>query len=1236
MTRGFTDWQEGGIWPLQDHDGGVPVEIRQTMVGGRITKMHGPENSDDPEESWVEFGLDNDHGTLGDVHPWLFWQTAKTDARGMGSWSMAWGGITVGGGGGGTSSSSRSGLSGGGRGGFFNIGDQILPKRRSPTSGSGAGSSGSKKTKNVTIQPLANSNADPDSRYVAKTPGWPKCFNTVPQGIEMMVVPATAESSQQEVMLWADPRIIAPSVEGPAECGTLVVDLQPEAEPCMDSAEEPGKGGRAARIQSAFRVIARKPDDKKTPGGPPPPTPYIDPGAYLGGGTPSPGDLVTPGGQAVPGLSKIGVESGNGIAWNLSTSALDKLPGYGMVWAKMEGASRPTGTDTRIGERTRTVGSGGQGDAAQGPCKFGEWKKKPEEKHGIAFVAHLDAWGPIHAGHADDKHRIDKDRDGHAMNSAHLSTEALWYRSRDEDGPFYFQGEYPVTQRFPLRTDVELVWDEDLDHNWINGPREGKWRWISYTNSTSPPTIIRDPEEPRPPGPGVPSRPGRPGAPGGPPPPVFGPGTPRGGRPRVPGTPATPRSDAPPTANPPEVRRRGQDIFVLPGGGFYDSPPPSSSNFTGPGGPSFATGYDEVGQAEVDDVSVYVSHHPLHESFAELSFRPQVWYAGAKDFARNPNRDSSDYELDELSRPSVLSMHTWGAQNGAEWIYTKTPWESRARGGTAAGGVLFAPPHLQMEDFLTGGPASTTATSTTAYIAAAPNVVFAFGEPHSDGGMTAASVVISQDLSDDNRTFLVQQLDSNRSEQSLIEAYLDQASDEISVTIGGTQALNVPRGTTAQRPATPAGGAIRMNSSGAADVIEFYDSQGASWTQLGTSSVTDFVDLGDGPGDYGSSGDVLVSSGSAVAWETPTTTSAGGANAGDLVRLDGGGHLDNSLITFPTATFTAATDTPSSYAGSAGFFVVVNSTPDGVEFIEPLSSSAGAGDAGKPIVLDAGGHVDATMINDGDIDHGSLGGLPDDDHSQYIHDTPTTTARNTIKPSSASVVPLTLQATLTHTADLFAIDTAVTPSAFTVDKNASCTAYGFDASSQKITSVASGTASTDAINLGQLDGRIDSGTSFPGSPTDGQKFYRTDLQRAYIYFGTRGHWLSEEVIWRPSSFNAGGLTNSNWLRRENGTALNYAPFVMLNDAVLCEYTGSSSGTVVDVEIRIGTLASIGASSITILHTIYLTSSGSFSASNVDVDFSSGDLVAVSYNATLSGSNSLGHPTADLGFRWKAT
>lgn len=70
-------------------------------------------------------------------------------------------------------------------------------------------------------------------------------------------------------------------------------------------------------------------------------------------------------------------------------------------------------------------------------------------------------------------------------------------------------------------------------------------------------------------------------------------------------------------------------------------------------------------------------------------------------------------------------------------------------------------------------------------------------------------------------------------------------------------------------------------------------------------------------------------------------------------------------------------------------FLFVNANSDyeeatAYETSDFISTSAGAGDAGKPIVLDAAGHIDASMINDADIDHGSIGGLGDDDHTQYI------------------------------------------------------------------------------------------------------------------------------------------------------------------------------------------------------------------------------------------------------------
>jgi hypothetical protein len=89
MSEGFTDWKEMGILPLQDHEQGVPVGMRQQIVGGRITKMTDPADDNDPEQSLVEYGQEFGLGTLGDVHPWFFWQTVTRGARDTGSWSMA-------------------------------------------------------------------------------------------------------------------------------------------------------------------------------------------------------------------------------------------------------------------------------------------------------------------------------------------------------------------------------------------------------------------------------------------------------------------------------------------------------------------------------------------------------------------------------------------------------------------------------------------------------------------------------------------------------------------------------------------------------------------------------------------------------------------------------------------------------------------------------------------------------------------------------------------------------------------------------------------------------------------------------------------------------------------------------------------------------------------------------------------------------------------------------------------
>lgn len=77
---------------------------------------------------------------------------------------------------------------------------------------------------------------------------------------------------------------------------------------------------------------------------------------------------------------------------------------------------------------------------------------------------------------------------------------------------------------------------------------------------------------------------------------------------------------------------------------------------------------------------------------------------------------------------------------------------------------------------------------------------------------------------------------------------------------------------------------------------------------------------------------------------------------------------------------------------------------------EFLSTSAGAGDAGKPVKLDSSGHIDATMINDGDISHLSISDIGSNTHAQIDTHIAATTAHG----ATGAVVGTTNTQTLTN------------------------------------------------------------------------------------------------------------------------------------------------------------------------------------------------------------------------------
>lgn len=819
MTR-IVSWQDGGIFPLQDTHEGVACGRRQQLAGARVVKLDDAANG-----AQIDIGIGTEHGigTIGDIHPWFFWQTNSRGLRATGSWSQSFAGIVE-----------RE----------FAIGG--------PTTGEpGDGAA---------VIPIGGSRFEGDKRYVARGAVSPTGLSRFVRGQLVSVKPNTDEADPWALTFNADGRLWAPSTGGPGECGTLVVDLGPDREACMAGSDIPGVGGRHARLQSIFRVVA------------------FSPGS--GGGR-----ISTP---------------GNAIAWNLSTSSQEGQSGLGMCWIKLaEGqASGPTtggpggGSNGNTGPITGqpggsfgwtnqvTLEDGAEGLASENlgkrPKDFGTFIPKPSEGSGIALMAHLGAFGPFHGGCRGDKHKIGNDRDGNPINSGHLSINAYWYKDPDKDGPFLFEGLYPNPAPLPLQSRVHLTWDQFTDHQWLEGTREGVWRWwaevpVVTPAGGSPPVPNRGPTtggggRPIPGGPGVPT-PGGPPTPGPVPPwrgplPPGGPGGP-GGRssPPLPGGPAGPAGPGSTGGGQPGSTGGGP---VTPGGGREPTggepgttggpvdeipdplPPtwatqketiPAWGEPPTPQQPPMNTG--RVGEAS-GTRSLFSIHHPFAESFQAISIRPQPWVAGRPNSEHNQFADP-DYLRDaEQSQPQVLALRSWGAQaEGGGWGYTENPTTSRARGGTANGGLLFCPPQYEPEDYLgIGDVLDVDAPTTQSYVTAAPGVAFALGKPHYDGGLVAGSVIIGQVSGGGGGAspVAIAQTDPNREPVQLLVAQYDPEANERSVVFPGTTAVTLPVGTTAQRPSTPVIGQVRVNTE-----VEFrpeaYDPNVADWKRIDRAIV---------------------------------------------------------------------------------------------------------------------------------------------------------------------------------------------------------------------------------------------------------------------------------------------------------------------------------------------------------------------------------------------------------------
>ena len=173
MSRGFTDWTDLGIFPLQDTQDGVPVGMRMAMVAGRVMKR--PDAGEEAEASAIEYAREGTSGlgTLGDIHPWFFWQTAEREKRDMGSWSMAWAVMVT------------------KKANFYNYAKVQPITRRGRLE-------------------MVN-----DVRYEAAQPVWQSGLPEQPEGMLAMLMPSTNEEEPSKLMLSADRRLVASNVSGP-------------------------------------------------------------------------------------------------------------------------------------------------------------------------------------------------------------------------------------------------------------------------------------------------------------------------------------------------------------------------------------------------------------------------------------------------------------------------------------------------------------------------------------------------------------------------------------------------------------------------------------------------------------------------------------------------------------------------------------------------------------------------------------------------------------------------------------------------------------------------------------------------------------------------------------------------------------------------------------------------------------------------------------------------------------
>ena len=119
--------------------------------------------------------------------------------------------------------------------------------------------------------------------------------------------------------------------------------------------------------------------------------------------------------------------------------------------------------------------------------------------------------------------------------------------------------------------------------------------------------------------------------------------------------------------------------------------------------------------------------------------------------------------------------------------------------------------------------------------------------------------------------------------------------------------------------------------------------------------------------------------------------------------------------------------------------------------------------------------------------HSGLTGLDADDHTQYIHTTPTTSARNVIQPSAADKIPFTLKGFASQSANLLQISDSAGNDYFVVDNAGNTFLTGNQYLSFRDSAIGAYSQADSFLDF-YADGAVRIGDSGAGAPTNYSKF----------------------------------------------------------------------------------------------------------------------------------------------------